>query len=422
MKKLFFVFLLFLISLSFALVQESDLLDIDMNFLDSIFDEPAQQTEAQVKDTQEEETVSIVQSLRRRGLEFDFSYVFRGAVNPGWIDFYPWEQSSGDNFTWAPALNMGSSLGINARISEVFRVQSTVNFSIPGDFPYISLGDFFFDYNFLDRVFVRAGKVEQGWGISPNFGFTNLLSRVPDNGPSGPSYLARFDIPIGIGGLQFLAQTRSNIAGGDIPELGKTGFGGKYNLAFKWADFNIGAFYQKNMSTRAFFSVKTTLWDFEIYNEWLAAFNTHADKAASFAFNAGFLKSFFDNRFDVNAEFFYNGEGRAYFYKPDTQYELYGSTPFLGGFNAAVNLLYRFDGWGSPRLFARFLYGDDSFSIVPGIRITPFQNLEIYLALPIAFGNGHYRTAAADVRGDIKPFSILLYVTLKGDVRASYYY
>ncbi|MCL2213763.1 MAG: hypothetical protein FWC06_01005 [Treponema sp.] len=421
MKKLFFFIFLLGFSFVFVSTQNVDLIDIDFDSIDSIFGEPSAETPAQ-EETPKTETVSVVQSLRRRGLEFDFSYAFRGTVNPGWVDYYPWEQNSSGNFTWAPAIKMSSAIGINARISDAFRVQSVINFAIPGTFPYISLGNFFFDYNFLDKVFLRAGKAEQKWGISTNFSFTNLLSRIPDNGPSGPSYLIRLDVPVGVGGLQLLAQTRSDIAAGKNLSIDSIGFGGKYNLALQWADFNFGAFYQKEMATRAFLSVKTTLWDFEVYNEWLAAFNTHTDKEVSFAFNLGFLRSFINNKLDVNAEFFYNREGRSLLFKPETDYELIGTTPFLGGINAAVNLLYRFDGWGNLRLFTRFLYGDDSFSIVPGIRITPFQNLEIYFALPMAFGNGYYKTAFKDARNDIKPFSIMLYVTLSGNVRASYYY
>ena len=428
MRKFFCSLPLALIFTVSAVSQGTDLIDMDLDSLDSIFNQSAPQEEP----PQKEETASIIDNLRRRGLEFDFSYIFRGAVNPGWTELYPWEENAGDNFTWSPAVSMTSSIGINAQISNSFRVKTDVIMEIPGagsvgseDFsivPNITLGDFYFNYIFLERVFLRAGKFEQPWGISPNFEFTSLLARVPDNGPSGSSYLIKFDIPIGTGGFQILSQTRSNIAAGDIPEIDSIGFGGKYNFVSKYADFNLGAFFQKNMATRAFFTIKTTLWDFEVYNEWLVAFNTHTDNAVSFAGNLGFLKSFFNNKLDLNIEVFYNGEGRLNFFKRETEYDLYGNTPFLDGINAAVNLLYRFSGWGNPRLFARFLYGDDSFSFIPGIRLTPFQNLEIYLALPLAFGNGHYKTEAVNFRGEIKPVSLLLYVTFKGDLRANYYY
>ena len=446
MKKLFYFLLFFIILIIPAASQETDLLDMDFDFLDSIFDEPSQSessgtNEISSQQENQQNEASLIDSLRKRGLEFNFSYQFRGAVNPGWENYYPWEENAKNNFSWSPALNMTSSIGINAQITSSFRVNTVINIEIPGTkiknstdtadthshnfsvTPNITLGDFFFDYNFLEAVYLRAGKVEQTWGISPNFGFTNLLSRIPgasgtEDAPSGPSYLIRFDIPIGVGGLQLLTQTRADIAGGVIPAFNFIGFGGKFNLAFKWADFHLGAFYQNSMATRALFTAKTTLWDFEIYNEWLVAVNTHSDNAVSFACNFGFVKSFFNNRLDVNAEFFYNGEGRSNFFKPDSEYEISGTSPFLNGINAALNLLYRVRGWGSPRLFARLLYGENSFSITPGIRLTPFSNFEIYFAVPMAFGNGYYKKPDAGIIGNSKPFSFLLYITFKGDLRA----
>jgi len=449
MKKFFCFLLSFIIMIFPAVSQETDLLDMDFNFLDSIFDEPDSSASGEISSQQEEHQIetSLIDSLRRRGLEFSFSYQFMGAVNPGWAGYYPWEENAKDNFSWSPAVSIASSIGINARISSAFRVNTVINLGIPGSrtsitsensessdpagshnfsfsfIPNITLGDFFFDYSFFEVVYLRAGKVEQAWGISPNFGFTNILSRIPDSGaPSGPSYLVRFDIPAGVGGFQLLAQTRTDISGGVVPSFNSFGFGGKFNLAFQWADFHIGALYQKNMATRALFTAKTTLWDFEIYNEWLVAFNTHSDNDVSFACNLGFFRSFFNNRLDVNAEFFYNGEGRKNFYRPESEYELSGTSRFLDGFNAAFNLLYRFRGWGNPRLFTRFLYGENSYNITPGVRITPLSNLEIYFAAPMTFGNGYYKNSATDIRGESKPFSFLIYVTFSGDLRAGYYY
>jgi len=427
LRILLAAFFLILPSVSYG----TDLIDMDIGFLDSIFDEPPADT-PQEETRQAEETPSIIDSLRKRGIEFDFSYTLRGAVNPGWIGLYPWEEKAGEKFSLAPAVSMTSSIGINTQITNSFRVKTEVVMEIPGagaigsaDFsiiPNITLGDFYFDYIFFNWVFMRAGKFEQPWGISPNYSFANLLSRVPAGGPSGSSYLLKFDVPIGAGGIQLLTQTRANIAGGELPEFESIGFGGKLNLAFKWADFNIGAFYQGNMATRAFLTARTTLWDFEIYSEWLLAVNTHSDNNISFACNFGFLKSFFNNKFDVNAEFFYNGEGVPDFSRTGAENDMYGLSPFPGGINAALNLLYRFSGWGNIRLFTRFLYGGSSFSVTPGIRITPFPNIEVYFAVPIAVGNGYYKNDAVNYSGEIKPFSFLLYITLRGSVRANYYF
>ncbi|MCL2443456.1 MAG: hypothetical protein FWD13_08345, partial [Treponema sp.] len=330
MKKLI-IFLLLINIFVFISAQEINLLDIDIFQLDSIFDEPL--VETPVNETGES-PVSVISNLRRRGIEFDASYEFQGALNPGW-EVYPWELTGEEHFSWAIGIKMGSTIGINAQISETFRVRSIIQYEIPG-FAF-SLGDFFFDYNFIDRVFLRAGKYEQSWGISPNFSFTNLLSRVPDQDISpfsnGPSYIMKFDLPIGIGGLQVLAMTRADVTNDKIPNRDNIGFGAKYNLAYRWADFNFGLYYQNFMATRGFLSIKTTLWDIDFYNEWLAVFNNHTDNSFNLSFNLGFSKAFLNNKLEINGEFFYNGEESTFYYRPETEFRKEETHPFLQGIN-----------------------------------------------------------------------------------------
>jgi len=287
-----------------------------------------------------------------------------------------------------------------------------------------TLGDFFFDYNIYNRIYVRAGKYEHSWGISPNYGFTNLLSRVPSVGPNGSSYLVKADIPAGVGGIQALALTRTDIEKGDIPSRSEIGLGGKYNLALRWADFDLGAFYQDNMATRGIFSIKTTVLNTELYNEWLVAANTHTDNAVSFAFNLGFAKEFFGNKAEINGEVFYNGEGSSYFFTPKTDIKEAETNPFIEGINIALNMLYRFDGKGNPRFFTRILYApmQESVRLVPGFRLSPLPHVETYLAVPMALGrkDGYYYRHTSDINN--RPFSVMLYVTISGSVNAGYYY
>jgi len=418
MKFFLFFFLLFVFSFSFIAAQEMNLLDLDFDLLDSIFDEPAEEISAKEEKPVEAEP-PLIRNLRRRGLEVSASYDFTGGINPGW-EVYPWELSGEDHFSWAIGVKMGSSIGINAQISQYFRVSSGISYEMPG-FNFV-LGDFFFDYNFFDKVFLRAGKYEQGWGISRNFGFTNLLSRVPAAGPAGPSYLIKFDVPLGIGGLQLLSMTRTNMAGGAIPTRDTIGYGGKYNLAYRWADFDLGFYYQKEMPFRSFLAIKTTVWDTELYNEWLIAL----DDGASLAFDFGFMKSFFENKLEVNGEFFYNGEGYSYFYRPESDFREEGVSPFLQGVNIAFNLLYRFDTKGSPRFYTRLLYTarEESLSLVPGFRFTPFSNINVYFAVPMALGNkeGFYYQDSRNIKNEIRPLSVILSVTFSGSVQAGYYY
>ena len=424
MSKHFFTLLLifFALSLSLAYAQNTqntsqnvDLLGVDLDDLDSLFNEDKSK-ETQQNHVQES---SVLSNVRRQGITLSASYYFSGAVNPGW-DMYPWDFDGSEDFSWALGIEMGSSLSINAQITESFRVISVFTYQIPG-FSF-SLGDFFFDYNFYNKVFLRAGKYEQSWGISPNFKFTNLLSRIATKidenfEPAvGPSYIAKFDIPIGVGGLQLLSLTRFNIAGGESPPKEYFGYGGKYNFAFPWADFNIGLYYQEFMATRGIFSVKTVLFDFDIYNEWLFTYNNHTSGSVNISFNIGLSRAFFNNKLEINTEYYYNGEGISLYFVPQSEFRVDDTSPFIKGDNIAFNLLYRLDGKINPRVFLKLLYGDESYSLVSGIRVNPFSNMEIYFAIPVVFGSkdSHYYKNSFNVLNQHRPFSIVLYVSFSG--------
>jgi hypothetical protein len=431
--SIFLVLLFFSVSISGAM--DTSLLDIDLSDLDSIFGNPGAEPSQPAQ-----ETTSVIQDIRRRSIEFNASYMFRAAINPGWEE-YPWSLDGSEHFSWAIGIMMKSTFGINAQISEFFRIRSDFIMDIPSDSASLfTLGDFFFDYNFYDKVFLRAGKFEQSWGISPNFGFTNLLSRIaiqqasPAPSSDGPSYIAKADIPIGIGGLQLLCLTRVNIASGETPTRDFIGIGGKYNLAFRWADFNMGLFAQNFMATRGFLSIKTTLFNTDFYNEWLVSMNNHTDNSFKLAFNFGFTKNLFNNRIEVNGEFFHNGEESTLFFQPETEFRRIDTPPFLEGINMALNILCRLDGSLNFRFFTRVLYAsmdrdgnetifEPSFSIVPGFRITPMPNIEVYFAVPIALGKGFYYRTTKDVTQKYqRPLSMVLYVTFRGNAQVRHTY
>jgi len=426
LKKYLITLIIIFLSIPVIHAQEINLLDIDKNNLDTVFEEEKQ---FNIEKQENEQENSIIKNVRKRGIEFNASYFFRGAVNPGW-DMYPWDFDGDEQFSWALGIEMGSSLSITAQISESFRVISAFTYQIPGF--NLALGDFFFDYNLLDKVFLRAGKFEQSWGISPNFSFTNLLSRVaitidplfPHENASGPSYIAKFDIPIGIGGLQLLSLTRFNVAGGESPPKEYFGYGGKINLAFNWADFNFGLYYQDFMATRSFLSIKTVFLNFDIYNEWLLTYNNHTDNSINLSFNIGLSKAFFNKRFEINAEYYYNGEETTFYYRPQSEFRSQDTSPFLRGDNIALNLLYRLDGKINPRLFTRILYGDESYSLVTGVRVSPLSNMEIYFAIPMVLGNkdSHYYKNSFNILDQHRPFSFVFYISFSGSVKANYYY
>jgi len=403
--------LIFFFSFQVTAQEIDDLLDIDFN---SIFDGSFTSQD----DTASGSTVGASPvNVNRRGITFGASYEFQGGFAPGW-SLAPWHFDGTEERTWGQGVKMVSDLSINAQLSEVFKVYTSFGYSIPGF--YFTLKDFFFDYNFFNKVFVRAGKYEHTWGISE---FTNLLARVPDTGPSGSAYIVKADIPVGVGGFQALMLTRVDIAGGSIPEHWMDmAFGGKYNVALRWVDLDMGVFFQRYvMPTRGFLSIKTTLVKTEVFSEWLVAVNTHTDNATSFAANIGFGRDFFGDKVTLGGEVFYNGEGNTYFFKPKTSFTEAETVQFLNQFNIAFNFLYRIDGRGSPRFFTgvNFSTVENSYQVVPGIKFTPLSNIEVYFAVPMALGNidGYYYRHNADHYN--RPFSITMLVTLTGNVYAS---
>ncbi|MDR0585269.1 MAG: hypothetical protein LBG57_13125 [Treponema sp.] len=392
--------------------------------IDALFDEP-DTSEEEDESSGDSEGFTVSALVRRRGFTFDASFGFSGGIAPGWNEA-PWFPEEDSVFTFSPGVKMTASLGLDLQISEVFRVKTGVGFEIP-KFAF-TLKDFFFDYIFYNAVFVRGGKYALTWGISPNYQFTNLLARVPAGGPSGDSFILKADIPIGIGGIQVLGQTRANLMGGAIPSGESIGLGGKYNLALRWADFDLGAFYQKNMPPRSFLSIKTTIGNTELYHEWMIAFNFDEFSMTSGAANIGFAHDFFDSRLSLNGELFFNAEENAWGYIQETNLREAYTSPFIDGLNLALNLLYRIDGRGNPRIFTQFLYApmENSAQFVPGFRLNPWSHIEFYAAMPMALGSrdGYYYTHTFILDNQNRPrrFSLMLLLSLNGSFQYGRYF
>jgi len=432
------------------ITKEEDSLDWD---IDTIFDQLAQ--DISVSETKKEEKKPTpapsptISQMKRRGLTVEAAYRFLGGAIPGWNQT-PWDFDEGKEYSTNPSINMKATFSMDAQISEVFRAKSVIYYTIPAatgsDFRF-ELGDFYFDYALYDAVFIRAGKFYLNWGISRNYSFTNLLSRIPP-GPYRPvnptstaanparinynrdPYIFKADIPIGIGGLQLLSLTRINLFNpgntptttGWTPRREDFAFGGKYNLAHRLFDVDTGIFYQEKMDTRGFVSIKTTLWDIEFYNEWLGAIDIEKWNNFNGAVNLGFARDFyiFNRRLTVGGEVFYNAENNAIWYSPETDLKGSDVYRFLEGYNLAFNLLYRIGGKGNPRLFVQTLYSVDQNSarLTPGFRLTPWPNIDVYLAVPMSLGSkdGYYYLHNEDPRN--RPFSIAMLVTVRGSVKA----
>jgi len=427
-----FVFLALTV-IAYLPAQEERLPDWD---IDSLFDEPLPETESNSEESESsssENTAAVRELIGQRGFNFNLSSEFMAGVAPGWYEL-PWAPSDDRDYYLERMIKMRTSLTMDAQISSVFRVRNTVYFEIPSF--ALKLGDFFFDYAFYDRVFFRGGKYNISWGISPNYNFTNLPARIPyeDNRFKNDSFILRADIPVGIGGFQVLALTRANLldnASADVIKKEDIGYGIKYNLALRQADLDMGLYYQMEMPLRGFLSIKTTVRNTEIYSEGLISIDTEQASNVSGAVSLGFSRDFFDNKFSVNGELFYNAEKGAFEYRPETNVREAEIYPLVGGLNAALNLLYRFGDKWNIRLFFQMRYAifENSAQLVPGFRLAPWNHIDIYFAVPMSLGNedGYYRknTFRMDTVSYPNrplPFSVILMVTLKGDIQFGHYY
>ena len=413
--KLSFLLLGLLIVMPLS-AQEGGLLDWDIA---DIFYLPL--PEAPAEEPEDAEVFSPMALLRPRGFVLDGSFEFTTGFVPGWQVppwFYTEDSEAEDSFSWGPVARMRARFDLDAQVSEFLRIRTSVFFMIPG--LDIELREFFFDYNLFNRIFIRGGRFNQTWGASPNFPFANLLARLPDDTPTGDPFILRADIPVGIGGFQFLALTRRELLAGEPVRLEDVGYGGRFNLALRWVDINIGAFYQSIMPLRGFLSINTTIGRTEWYNEWLGAVDLEHSHNLGGAVSVGFVRDFFRNRLTVNGELFFNTEQNTFWHRPETNITEAETLSFNYGLNIAFNLIYRLGGRTGPRLFVQTSYAplQGSAQLVPGFRLTPLQHLEFYFAVPMSLGNrsGQYFIQTADPIAN-RPFAIVMLLTLRGTIR-----
>jgi len=374
--------------------------------------------------------------MSRSRVTLQAKYNFFVGYSPGWSEL-PWDNTEKE-FTYILGAEMESLISLDFQLAENLRVFNSFYFSIPPDSSnFLTLKEFYFDYDYKKIVFLRAGQYAITWGLSPFFPFTNLPSRIPVENARGDPYMVKFDFPIGVGGLQVLGMTRSGFMKNALaPKFGEIAFGIKYNLALQKVDIDVGGFYFARMPLRFFTSVKTTLGKTELYLEGLIA--TDHDKlheedlialdrekrnTLQFSGNIGFVRDFFAGNLTLGAEVFYNGEDLSYWYREKDDIRDEESIPLFEGWNAALSFVLR-PGVLSMRIFCRTFYAIDinSFQIVPGISIKPIKQLTATLSVPMALGsrdpNSYYRHNA-DV--EHRPFSIVLGVSINGSFRYRIY-
>jgi len=431
MKKCLFIYIGILLFANLS-AHGQDILDWD---IDTIFDDSDQAapTTTNPKESSKppSQATDITKKLQRRGYTFGIDYKFITGVAPGWYEMPGTEYWHKEDYYLYRYITMITSLSLDAQISEDFRAISNINYEIPG--AYFYMGDFFFDYKLYNTVFFRGGKYNMTWGISPNYGFTNLLIRVPKGAPNGDSYIFKADVPINYGGFQVLTMTRINLANSIIlPKLSDFGYGIKYNFAHRFIDLDIGLFTQEEMPYRGFLSIKTTIKKLELYNEWVAAVDRETYDT-ELSFNVGFAINFFDNKLDINGEIYYNGEKDAYWYQHKTDVKEAASYSFINGTNIALNIQYKLKLKGDPRFFLQMLYipMEQSAQIIPGFILSPWNNVDFCLSVPMGIGNrdGYYYNNTVNDSYDIDtgksrplPFAVTLSVRVSGGVSFGHYY
>jgi hypothetical protein len=439
--------ILFAFFASAVFAQDSDSWGASDDFfegdIDSLFDDIPEETEETSPPNTEiippppSSTSTVLESaIRKTGFTLDASFNFAAGYSPGWeLAPWHWETEKDERLDNLLLAKMGSTLSLDIQVSDALRAKQSFTFDIPS--LQLKISEFFFDYNVSDTVFFRAGKYAFNWGISPNFAYTNLPARIPNSGDfSGDLYLVRADIPIGIGGFQTAVMARSSVLGNgkiDSEDAADTEdpvnsianmffFGLKYNVAIPLVDVDVGFLYNRKLNTRAFLSLKTTLFDqLELYSEGLLSYNldTKSDFAASG--NIGFIQEFFDSRLTVNAELFYNGEKDAFYVQDESFLTTADTVAFMQGFNTALNIRYKPSWLPKTELLLQYLHGfsENTVQLVPGFRITPLSNMNLYVAVPMALGSkeGTYYKDNIDEKN--RPFSIVVMLTFSGSYRYS---
>ncbi|MDR0599860.1 MAG: hypothetical protein LBG84_07265 [Treponema sp.] len=429
-KKTPVLFLLLCLGFNKAAPQEAETLSLE---LDSIFDTSPGDTviSGETGEAGEENGGSpedaasggvMIDTLKKNRVTLSASYDFLGGFSPGWSEA-PWQEETG-KFNYVLGAKMEALLALDFQISEHLRVWNSFYFSIP-DHAIFSLKEFYFDYDMGKILFLRGGQYAINWGISPNFPFANLPARIPERLSGGDSYGAKLELPIGIGGLQFLVMTREGfLADKGSPRFEEFAYGLKCNLAFPSVDIDMGYLFHMEMPKRFSLSVKTTLGDTEWYTEGLMALPYGGDNNFRFSGSAGFLRDFFSGKLTLGGEAFYNGErGVTYYWRDKSDLRDAESDPLFEGLNGALNFIFR-PGFLGMRVFTRCLYSmeEKSAQLVPGISIKPGSLITTTLSVPMVLGrrddNNYYRH---NVDTENRPFSIILGIRISGAFHRAFY-
>ena len=382
------------------------------NDIDSFFNNTTEETP--------EDTGNAPINLRDK-IMLEASYGFTAGFSPGW-DEVPWYNGKRE-YDYILGAKMEALLSMDFSLTDELRVHNSFYFSLP-DSSIFSIKEFFFEYDFRSIAFLKAGLYEIAWGISRFYPFTNLPALVPAGEEDwGNSYIIKLTIPIGIGGLDFLAMTRwGYMDDASTPQFNEFGYGIKYNLAMEAFDMDTGFLFHKELPLRFFVSLKTTLGNTEMYSEGLVAVSQESGHEVHFSGNIGLLRDFFKGSLTLTGELFYNGEPDSAWWRSKTELLDAGKVDLYQGINGAFAFVFR-PGFLGMRIFAQALYTykEESLWLIPGISIKP-RGVTISVSTPMALGkrtdtgdNSNYYRSNTDEHN--RPFSIVLGINYSGKLR-----
>ncbi|MDR1148002.1 MAG: hypothetical protein LBK66_05160 [Spirochaetaceae bacterium] len=404
----------------------------DDNLIDSDFEDLFSETEESVEPSENSSAGKQYSRLQdfimSTGFGIDTSYQIIGGYMPGWNEA-PWyfenPEASVAKLENLIGAKMSATIGLDIQPSRYLLIRQSFSFAIPS--PPLSIKEFFFDYNFMDKFFLKAGKFDAVWGVSPNFPFANLIARIPlDVENPGDPYLAKLSIPVNIGGFELIMLTRPGYIDLQNPHLENFGEGFKYNLALQKLDMDIGFFYFERIPFRCFISLKTTLFkNIEFYTEAMGNVVSATWEDFGISGSMGFVTDFFDKKIKLNAEIYYNGEGDAASLRRNN---LLVDEPedfrLFKGFNSAFNISFIPGGIERIHVILGYLHAfeKNSAQIVPAISFEPAEHIELYFGVPMAAGSrdeDSYYRHNADTNN--RPFSIVVAVKINGSYKYGHF-
>jgi len=475
MKKLKCILILLIFTMISAVAAQDAELDIDNLFenaedIESPEDKGADDLgDSDEEEVKEEESSKGLDLLKKDTFTFGASFNVTLGYTSGWGNITDEDQDDETeladteedaDFDDTALMMLSSKLTIDTSINDHFRFLQSYNVAFPAFEPKVS--EFFADFDFGDLFYFRMGRQNLTWGISRYYKFANLHGRLPDNFGyeylydendedgdgdveehlfdsdgfwklaaidsadsigNNDSYSIKLDVPIGIGGFQGLMYTRNGyFEDATYPAFDEFGWGANFNLAFKQADITVGGFYHKDLNTRFFYSVSTTLFNrLELYSEAVMVYD-HADDdmlpipydaeadiksdaesdensdeyyegdrftpeedpdRLDFGANLGFFIDFFEGNLEFTGEYYYNGE--------ETEMKPIGARlglPLVWGHNLAGGFAVKLlDKKLKIEAYSLYNISENTGVVAPIITLNLFEFLELKAAFPLIFGS-----------------------------------